>query len=175
VASTQVQVWGDEAPKEMGCGKGVFLSRQEKGSERGQCSLPINFACFVISKRHILVNSEVLNLKYVGRDSNWRSPTKILGDVCPASPAGLTPVWAALQREPGGPIRDQDFICQNDVLFCFVSYYVSYRSLFELTWYSLLHCKKSFFGDATLGTGARQILHWLRDSADLKKLTLNLE
>ena len=35
------------------------------GSGEGQCPLPRKYFCFVISKLHILVNSVVLNLKYV--------------------------------------------------------------------------------------------------------------
>jgi len=49
VASTRVQSWGDEAPKGVG-----FPSPTGGGA----------FFCFVISKWHILVNSEVLNLKF---------------------------------------------------------------------------------------------------------------
>jgi len=68
--TTRVQGWGGgEVPKGMGCGEGVPLPR-------------ILF-CFVISKWHILVNSRVLNLKYViiilGRCSHWRPPNQNLG------------------------------------------------------------------------------------------------
>jgi len=44
-------------PKGQGLGRGVRLPLR-KGLGRG------NFFCFVISKWHILVNSEVLNLKF---------------------------------------------------------------------------------------------------------------
>ena len=62
----------------------------------GGSAFPQKIFSFVISKWHILVNSEVLNLKYViilediltGVPPNQN----IGGDVSPSSPAGLTPV-----------------------------------------------------------------------------------
>jgi len=59
----EFKVGGDETPKWVGCGEGVLPSAREhpqpgKESGRGQ------FFCFVISKWRILLNSEVLNLKF---------------------------------------------------------------------------------------------------------------
>jgi len=68
---------------------GVFPSPPGEGSREGQCPLPRKLFCFVILIRHILVNYEVLNLKYVlnlgGIHIDVDPPTKILG-MCPRHP-----------------------------------------------------------------------------------------
>jgi len=53
----RVQNWGDEVPKSWGVGTGCSHPHRKRGLERRQ------IFCFVISKWHIFVNSEVLKLK----------------------------------------------------------------------------------------------------------------
>ena len=52
----------------------------------------------MISKWHVLVNSDVLNLKYVIILGNIPidAPNQNIGDVSPASTVGLTPVYVSL-------------------------------------------------------------------------------
>ena len=69
------------------------------GAKRGSAP-PQKILRSVISKWHILVNSEVLHLNYWGY-SHWHSPNQnIGGDVSPASPfpvvvdASVAPLWS---------------------------------------------------------------------------------
>jgi len=69
---------GDEAPKKNLWGGAVPPTQK--------------IVYFVTSKWHILVNSEVLNIKYVIGDLLINlSPNQNIGDVSPASTVGLTP------------------------------------------------------------------------------------
>jgi len=89
------------------------------GLGKEQCPLPENF---FISKWHILVNSDVLNLKYViilGDILIDVPPNQHIGsDVSPESPAGLTPVETGSLRWSWfssslfiSPLRRHIFVC----------------------------------------------------------------
>ena len=92
---TKVIISGVNATSRLGMGakrRRVFRSPPGQRSGKGGVPLPRRKSS-VISTWHVLVNCEVINLKYVmiiGGYSHWRPPSKILGEVSPASPLRWT-------------------------------------------------------------------------------------
>jgi len=91
VASTRVQGWGMKHRRCWGVGKGCSHPHWWKGLPTAQ-----KICCFVILKWYILVNSEVLNLKYViilREYSHWcplqPSPNQNIRGCVPGVPSGV--------------------------------------------------------------------------------------
>ena len=83
VASTRVQSWGDEPPNGEGCGKGTPPHTSPPSVVRWEGSGQPILVCYI--RKYVIILGDIpVDVP----------PTKILGDVSPASPSGLTPVTA---------------------------------------------------------------------------------
>jgi len=77
----------------VGCGEGVFPSPPRNGSREGAVPRPQKMYCFVISKWHILVNTEVLSLNVdviiLGDILIDVPPNQNIGGYVPGIPGGV--------------------------------------------------------------------------------------